>query len=184
MSKPVAVQVFENNPNPYRVNASQPTQPQLQKRILDGRLFIQAPPETLWQFITQPEALSLWNEEIAEVCVSQWFSDEEVDFVGTLRTLFLLDSDAPQTQMITDWEPNYTLGYTTLDGFQYNGHEINLHVGLFRLYECADGTEVQWLNYVEFVDKINHPAWLNCLAKQYRRNLVYLKWQAEHATHA
>lgn len=151
----------------------------VQKKIMEESTFISATPEAIWRLLTHPDCIPLWERSLQEVNLSYWSYMGESDVSSVCRTLYKTD-DSVQKQIVTDWQPNKTLGYTTIEGLRFHRLNIHLHIGLFRLFPCIDGTEVQWTNYIEFYETSKSKIWLSRLMRKYHRSLACLKWYAEN----
>jgi hypothetical protein len=151
----------------------------IQKKVMEESIFIQAKPEVVWHLMTNPDTLPLWDKSVQDVSLNHWLSEGEADVTGTYRILYGVDGTI-QKQVITDWQPQKTLGYKTVEGLQFHQLSVSLHIGLFKLYPSSDGTEVQWLNYLEYQDLPHSHTWLSRLMRRYHRSLACLKWCAEN----
>jgi hypothetical protein len=143
-------------------------------------MFIATPPEEVWKCLTDPEYLPLWNKEVQEVTLIQSYSEGEVEVLGTFRHLYEADGRM-QRQVITYWQPCRMLEYSVIEGPEFEDFHVCHHVGQFKLNPCLDGTELHWLNYIEYRETLNSPFWMSLLVRRFRRNLIFLKWCLENA---
>lgn len=146
--------------------------------ISEKNIFVLATPEEVWKLLTHPEAIPSWSLDVQEVMMKNWCAEWEADVVGNYRKMFFKDG-REGTQVMTDWEPLKILGYTMIEGSPIRGLECELHVELFNLYQSVDGTEVRFLNYIEYDETRHNQSTIRRLMKQQRKNLIYLKWLAE-----
>jgi hypothetical protein len=146
--------------------------------LFEKRVFISAPPEKIWDYITDSDIIPMWNEDVEEICMPDFPSHHEEDAIGNLIRVYRKDGGT-HAQIITDWLPNRVFGYITRDNLKLHNTDIELHIGLFKLFESADGTEIQWYNYFEFPNQRSAANLIYQLDRQFRRSLIYLKWQAE-----
>lgn len=168
-----------------------PKKQALMQKVFDHRALIEASPGLIWEFLTRPSLIPRWNQDILQVSLNGQSGakaagalniNQDINMVGKIRILFVNEQRSTiQTQMITDWIPGESLGYTTLAGLQIGPYPVDMHIGLFKLVKQPLGVMVQWLNYLEFNEHQDGSALLNAFALQIEAHLIRLKTQAENA---
>lgn len=150
-----------------------------QKKLLEDRIVIDASPEEIWPFLVEPAYIPLWQKEVQEVLLLECPFGEELDSFGYYRALLEKDGVVHE-QFISDCQPYRSLEYNTVEGLEFDGFAVQLHIGVIRLVPGEAGTEVVWQNYIEYQETFNSAFWMARLRRRFRRGLAFLKWCLEN----
>lgn len=103
--------------------------------LIDQRILIDAPPQTIWDFISDPDKLTRWHTGYSGVSVLT----TQRTGAGTRRRCTPAGGGKDVIEEITTWVEGLGYEYHLADGGPYRVFE-----GRLRLQVVPDGTSVQW----------------------------------------
>jgi uncharacterized protein YndB with AHSA1/START domain len=103
--------------------------------LIDQRILIDAPPQTIWEFISDPDKLTRWHTGYGGVSV---LTTQRAG-AGTRRRCTPAGGGKDVIEEITTWVEGLGYEYRLADGGPYRTFQ-----GRLRLQVVPDGTSVQW----------------------------------------
>jgi uncharacterized protein YndB with AHSA1/START domain len=103
--------------------------------LIDQRILIDAPPQVIWEYISDPDRLTRWHAGYSGVSV---LSTQRVG-TGTRRRCTPAGGGKDVIEEITAWVDGLGYEYNLLEGGPYRSFQ-----GRLRLQAGPDGTTVQW----------------------------------------
>lgn len=104
--------------------------------LIDQRILIDAPPQVVWDYISDPAKLTSWNAGYTNVSV---LTTQQTG-PGTRRRCTPANGKKDVIEEITHWVDGWGYEYTIVDGGPYRHYQ-----GRLRLQAVPDGTSVQWI---------------------------------------
>lgn len=152
--------------------------------VSEKHLHIDASPDVLWQWLTQPNFIPQWQHTIKQVVNYPDALQEPSNKIGCEQKLLLKDG-REILQVVTDWKEGALIGYANVEGSQYTGIYSDLEIELYKLINQGQGTEVHLLSYLEYRPKLKIVSKSSFSPKKFhwenRAKLIFLKWMAEHS---
>lgn len=103
--------------------------------LIDQRILIDAPPQVVWEYISDPDRLSRWHAGYASVSV---LTTQQTG-LGTRRRCTPAAGGRDVIEEITAWVDGLGYEYRVIEGGPYRTMQ-----GRIRLQTLPDGTSVQW----------------------------------------
>jgi uncharacterized protein YndB with AHSA1/START domain len=103
--------------------------------LIDQRILIDAPPQTIWEFVSDPDKLTRWHSGYSGVSVLT----TQRTGAGTRRRCTPVGGGKDVIEEITTWVEGLGYEYQLADGGPYRTFQ-----GRMRLQAVPDGTSVQW----------------------------------------
>lgn len=103
--------------------------------LIDQRILIDAPPQVIWEYLTDPEKLVGWHAGYSSISV---LTTQQTG-VGVRRRCAVTGGGKDVIEEITAWVDGLGYEYALVEGGPYRAFR-----GRFRLQPGPDGTSVQW----------------------------------------
>jgi hypothetical protein len=103
--------------------------------LIDQRILIDAPPQVIWEYLTDPEKLVGWHAGYSGISV---LTTQQAG-VGVRRRCAVTGGGKDVIEQIVAWVEGLGYEYTLVEGGPYRSFR-----GRFRLQPGPDGTSVQW----------------------------------------
>lgn len=103
--------------------------------LIDQRILIDAPPQVIWEYLTDPDKLVVWHAGYSSISVLT----TQQSGVGVRRRCAMASGGKDVIEQITHWVDGLGYEYTLVEGGPYRSFR-----GRFRLQPVPDGTSVQW----------------------------------------
>jgi uncharacterized membrane protein len=103
--------------------------------LIDQRILIDAPPQVIWEYVSDPARLTMWHAGYRSISV---LSTQQAG-LGTRRRCAPADGGKDVIEEITAWVDGLGYEYRVVEGGSYRSFQ-----GRIRLQPSPDGTSVQW----------------------------------------
>ncbi len=103
--------------------------------LIDQRILVDAPPQVVWDYISDPDKITLWHSGYSKISVLT----TQRTGLGTRRRCTLTANGKDIIEEITAWVEGLGYEYVLIEGGPYRSMR-----GRIRLQAVPDGTTVQW----------------------------------------
>lgn len=142
------------------------------KQLFEQTIVTAIPVEVVWDFLATPHGYLKWHPEVESIL--QW-QNPDSDLTTGMHIELRLKNHAAIKYQMTEWIPRQMYGYQTLEDPKLSKRHIKRHFSVFNLFPSEAGTEIQWINYVEYNQNNISEKTLAYLEHMYHHQLHYLK---------
>ncbi len=103
--------------------------------LIDQRILVDAPPQVVWDYISDPDKITLWHTGYSKISVLT----TQRTGLGTRRRCTLTSNGKDIIEEITAWVDGLGYEYVLIEGGPYRSMRARM-----RLQAVPDGTTVQW----------------------------------------